>query len=1037
MTTPTSTRDWENQHCLAINREPAHAAGIPYADVESALTGDRGASTFFKLLNGKWNFHYAPNPTAVPDASMDSELELEEWETIPVPSSWQMHGYGTPNYSNVTYPYPVDPPRVPQDNPVGSYFRTFTVPEDWNGQQIFLSLQGVNSACYVWVNGKQVGYSQGSHMPAEFNITAYVNPDINTLTVQVYQWCDGSYLEDQDMWRLSGIFRDVYLYATPSVHLRDFRVRTTFDAQYRDATLAISAQVRRYAEELPEGLTLTATLLDADGTVVLEQALGGEIRPAVGEDASLVLEAKIDAPRQWTAEEPSLYTLLLVLANANGVLEVTHTQVGFRQIEIRDRQVLVNGKPILIKGVNRHDSHPDLGHAVSLASMIQDITLMKQHNINTVRTSHYPNDTRWLDLCDRYGLYVIDESDIETHGLQQVGDWNQLTNDPSWKEAHVDRAIRMVERDKNHPSIICWSLGNEAGYGPNHDAMAEWIRQADTTRFIHYEGAYKAPVVDVVSRMYTSVDGVIAEGENTDDPRPFFLCEYAHAMGNGPGALKEYWEAFRKYPRLLGGCVWEWTDHGIRRHTPEGQEWFAYGGDFGDEPNDGNFCIDGLIWPDRIPHPALIELKKMLEPVAVEAVDLCAGTVRIINRYDHVSLSHLRGTWALLEDDTLLAQGELPTLDVPAGGEMTVTLPYTLPAGKSGATYWLNFRFTLNEDTVWASRGHEVAWGQLELPVITPPVAVTAINTLPVLTVQDLGDALLFSGDEMLMRFDTDRGVITDWVVQGEPLLAAGPQVQVWRAPTDNDNPVSAKAWRNARLDKLVPRVSSVQLVKQTAQAASVEVVTTLASFGKRPAFTCRYLYTIYGSGEVQIETTVTPNPAAELPTLPRIGLQLTMPGNFSRFAWYGRGPHENYSDRQESAPVGVFNGTVQEQYVPYIMPQENGNKGEVRWAAITDLRGAGLLATGNPLLNVSVHHYTTEDLTKARHTFDLVRRNETIVHLDYRQAGLGSQSCGPGPLPQYLIEPEEVTFTVRLTPFSIDAQSPMRLYQRQLETLK
>ncbi len=598
--------DWENPHLLQREREPARATCVPFADAETALTGERGASSCFKLLDGNWRFHYATSPTGVPRGFEQESYAVEGWDMLPVPSNWQMHGYGKPNYTNVAYPYPVDPPRVPQENPVGCYRRDFTIPAAWHDGQVFLVFEGVDSAFYVWVNGWQVGYSQGAHLPSEFNITPYVRPGENTLAVQVLQWSDGSYLEDQDMWRMSGIFRDVYLVSTPNLHLRDVRIRTALDAQYVDATLQVSMTVKNYAKGAAAGCSIQASLLDsADHTLLSRDISVGAIE-AEGE-LCVDFAAPVSAPRLWNAETPHLYTLLLSLATPDGcVREVQRWPVGFRQVEMKKQRVLINGVPITIKGVNRHDTHPDLGHTVPLETMLRDIALMKQHNINAVRTSHYPNDPRWLDLCDEYGLYVIDEADLETHGMIEL---SRLSSDPAWEAAYLDRAERLVERDKNHPSVIMWSLGNESGYGQNHVKMAEWIHAADPTRLVHYEGAtgWANPAqlipngcVDVVSVMYPTVETLIAEGERTDDPRPYFMCEYAHAMGNGPGNLKEYWEAIYRYDRLLGGCIWEWVDHGIRRQAADGEEWFAYGGDFDDQPNDGNFCIDGLNFPD--PH---------------------------------------------------------------------------------------------------------------------------------------------------------------------------------------------------------------------------------------------------------------------------------------------------------------------------------------------------------------------------------------------------------------------------------------------------
>ena len=1013
MLTNTASNDWENPGLLHRNRQPAHATSIPYADVETALAGERGASPFFRLLNGHWQFQYLPSPEDVPAGFFEESFDASDWDRLQVPSNWQMHGYGRPQYTNVNYPYPVDPPRVPNANPVGLYRREFALPEGWDGKQVFLHFDGVDSAFYVWLNGQPLGYSQVSHMPSEFDLTPFLHPGSNTLAVQVFQWSDGSYLEDQDQWRLSGIFRDVSLIARPAVYVRDVRIRTS-----SDGVLDLCVEMSGAA-----GGTLTATLFDGETAIAAQPVEGDGTRTA---------HIEVSGPRLWSAEEPNLYTLLLTLADSEGrTVTVERFRVGFRQMEIARGRLLINGVPVTLKGVNRHDTHPDLGHVTPREHMRRDITLMKQHNINTVRTSHYPNDPFWLDLCDEYGLYVIDEADVETHGCHVAGDTALLSKDSAWRAAYVDRAERMVQRDKNHASIILWSLGNESGYGPNHAAMAETIRALDPTHPIHYESAYDAPdeaaAVDLISRMYTDVPGLIAQGQKTDDPYPFFLCEYAHAMGNGPGSLKEYWETIYQYPRLLGGCVWEWTDHGIRQKTEGGVEWFAYGGDFGDTPNDGNFCIDGLTSPDRVPHPGLLELKKVIAPVWAEPKDLRAGVITVHNRHDFASLAPLEAHWSVQRDGVTVQQGTLPRLDIPAGSAGDVNIPYTLPASGDA---WLDVVWALAEDTRWASRGHEVAWAQFVLPVAPAASTPISLASLPPLTVMEVGRDLRISGEDFALTFDARRGLLTDWVYQGVPLLTRGPQLNVWRAPTDNDVSLARK-WREAGLDRLGSRTTSMAWERLASQSVRVTVAATLAADALPPAFAVTYSYTVYGSGDVLLETQISPH--EKLPPLPHLGLQLRLASEFDRFAWYGLGPHESYPDRRESVKLGIFSGTVQHQFETYVRPQENGNKSDVRWASVTNAHGLGLLATAQPLLNVSVHHYTPEDLTQARHTFDLAPRAETIWHLDHAQGGLGSQSCGPGPLPEYLLQPVGTRFSVRLTPFSSEMVSPMVLSRREI----
>lgn len=1099
--TATSVHDWENPAVLERGREPARASLLPYPDEASALAGLRGggaglvagagrgeAAPFFKLLNGTWQFCYANSPAEIPGggelptfvamtgtsrssgmpSGVPTPLSMAPqdcsgvFRPLPVPSNWQMHGYGIPHYTNVNYPYPVDPPFVPTANPVGLYRRTFEVPADWKERQTFLVFEGVNSAFYVYLNGKRVGFSKGAHLPAEFNLTEYLQEGENLLAVEVYQWSDGAYLEDQDMWRLNGIFRDVYLVSTPATHVRDVFVKTRFAKNYAAATLEVEASLRNYGSRKVNGARLSARLLDPTGQNVFKKGLGKEITIAGGTETSVSGRFAVANPLLWSAEEPHLYTLLISLLDESGqVLEVQRINVGFRDIKVADQALLINGVAVKLQGVNRHDTDPELGHAVSLAGMLQDITLMKQNNINCVRTSHYPNDPRWLDLCDRFGLYVVDETDLETHGLggglEKVLPEHELYMLPAWKEAYLDRARRMVQRDKNHPSIIIWSLGNEAAYGVNHVAMAVWIRAFDNTRLIHYEGVWNNPhkvpdVMDLVSRMYPTVEKTIEEAQITTDPRPYYMCEYAHAMGNGPGNLKEYWQAIRTHKRLIGGCIWEWVDHGIRQKSPTGEAYYAYGGDFGEQPHDGNFCVDGLNFPDRIPHTGLVEYKKVLDPVQVDAVDLKTGKVKLTNRYAFANLDRLLGTWNVTCDGQVVQDGTFPTLNVPPRKEKTFTLPYTLPTNRQGENgiYHLNLSFRLARNFPWAPRGFEIGSTQLELPVKAKAPAILAQAALPELRGCETPNTITVQGSGMAEQkivFCRQRGTIASWNYQGLELInaGAGPILNAWRAPTDNDRHIVTK-WRAAGLDRLVQRTAAVKLEQLAPQACRVTIEAVLGAAALVPAFYCTYTYTLLGSGDVVIQTRI--KPRAELSYLPKIGLQLRLAGVLNNLAWFGRGPHESYCDRKESTPVGLYQGTVQQQYVPYVKPQENGNKTDVLWATLTNVRGMGLLASTLPGrtwgvvdtvtaggLNVSANHYTTQGFAQAMHTPDLKRLDLTELNLDYAVGGLGSNSCGPEPLDKYrLILNEEVTFTVRLKAFSSECVSPFVLARQGLE---
>ncbi|MFD0676287.1 MULTISPECIES: glycoside hydrolase family 2 TIM barrel-domain containing protein [unclassified Paenibacillus] len=1029
--------DWENIEVLGRHTEPPHAGFISYEDMETALDNERAASPFFQSLNGNWKFCYADSPDKAPANFYEASYAVNDWNTIPVPGNWQMHGYGRPHYSSSYYPFPIDPPYVPNDNPVGCYRRSFGLPHSWDNRQVFLVFEGVDSAFHVWINGQFAGYGQGSHLHSEFRVTSLLQPGENTIAVQVYQWSDGTYLEDQDKWRLSGIFKDVYVKATPDVHIRDIAVQTRFSEDHQDAELGVKIHVRNYADSAQARPHLVKLmLLDDERQTVYESAVGRGIQLNSNEEQTLSMDIPVMNPRQWSAEEPNLYALVVSLEDEQGnVLEVGSVTVGFRDIAIRDGQLFVNGKSVILKGVNRNEFHPELGFTTPYESMVEDVLLMKQHNMNTVRLSHYPNDTRWLDLCDRYGLYVIDEADLETHGCHFIENESYLAEQPEWRQAFLDRAVRMVERDKNHPSVIIWSLGNESGYGPNHDAMAEWVRKADPTRPIHYERAKDAPVVDVVSSMYPSLEALIEEGEKAD-PRPYLMCEFGHAMGNSVGNLKDYWDAIYKYKRLLGGLIWEWTDHGIVQKLESGEEWYAYGGDFNDHPNSGHFCIDGLLFPDRTVKASIMELKKVIQPVVIELNDIQSGAVTICNRYDFRTLKHLEASWSLICDGEIVEQGILPELDVPAGDRAVVTIPWTKELARLQGECWLHIRFTLREAVSWAPRGFEIAWADLPLAVAERKIAGRAVSldSMPRIQTVETNTGVHLYGNDFSISFDKSRGVMTSFDYNGVPLLASGPKVQLWRATIDNDNRQS-KEWKTFGYDRLNHRMHQFSVHPYHRSAVQVLIKSTIGAAALGNAFTTWMTYTVYGSGDVLITTRVVPREG--LPPLPRLGLQMTMPGGFDQFSWFGLGPHECYIDRKESGRLGVYSGSVQDQFVPYIMPQENGNKTDTRWASVTNKLGTGLFIGGMPRLDVGVSHYSTENLTKAKHTYDLQRQAETFINMDYAQAPIGNYSCGEAPpLDKYLLNPQDTTFSLRLKPFSTRDNSPMKLSRQQLETI-
>ncbi len=1022
------TPDWENHTLLHINRLPPRADLLPYPDEESARKGTRGASPFFQLLNGTWKFDYQDAPALIDEDFPRPDFDDSDWDDLDVPSCWQMRGYGYPHYTNVVYPFPVDPPRVPTENPTGCYRRVFMLPSNWRGRRIVLSFRGVDSAFYVWVNGKQVGFSKGSRLPAEFDVTDVVRRGENVLAVQVMQWSDGSYLEDQDMWWLSGIFRDVYLVALPPVNVFDLFVRTELDGKYENAQLRVDATVPNFSSVAAKAHSLACTLLAPDGQAVLDQPLSSRFDVEPGQATTVNLSTAVTKPLLWTAETPHLYTLLLTLRDQNEkVVEVKRLRIGFRKVEIKDGTIRVNGRHVIFRGVNRHDTHPDKGRAVSYEDMLQDVLLMKQHNINAVRTSHYPNDPRFYDLCDEYGLYMIAETDVETHGF---GYEDNISMWPEWEPAFLDRMQRMVEAYKNHASIVIWSLGNEAGFGCNIEAMAAWTRQRDTTRLIHYERDQQDTVVDVVSRMYATPDHCVELAAKYDHKRPVILCEYAHAMGNGPGVFKEYWDVFNTNPHVQGGFVWEWADHGIRMVEEDGTEWFAYGGDFGDEPNDSNFVCDGLVLPDRTPSPGLLEYKAHIQPVHVEAIDMAKGTVRLTNCYDFASLEHLAIRWSLLIDGQPAGSGALPALATPARGSEELQIPFSLPSDAAGRETLLNLQFTLAGDTAWAKGGHEVAMVQLPVPAGEAKTFAVAPRAGSAMQVDRDGEFLNIIGDDFYLAFETLYGEVLEWVYQDTPLLQAGPRLNLWRAPIDNDrfNRTVEKEWRDARLHQLQHRADACEVVEQSEAKVVVRVASRLAPPVLRIGWACEYLYEIYSTGDVVL--TVSGKPQGQWPHLPRIGLQMLLPLDLDTIDWYGRGPGESYADSKLAAPIGRYYADLLDLYTPYVYPQENGNREDVRWVSLTDPRGVGLYVQGLDHLNFSAHPFGTDDLEAARHTHELEPREQITLNLDYRQCGLGSGSCGPATFEQYRIPAEPFRFSLRMRAFSKDAVLPDQLYR-------
>lgn len=976
------------------NRTPSGRALPPRA----AVTSDAPALS----LDGVWRFRLSPTAAEAPQDFAEPGFDDSGWTDLPVPSHWQLHGHGAPAYTNTVYPFPVDPPHVPTENPTGSYRRTVRVPAEWTGMRVVLRFDGVDSCFAAWVNGQPVGTAQGSRLPTELEVTSTLRPgEDNVVAVRVHQWSAGSYLEDQDTWWLSGIFRDVTLLARPDRGIEDVFVHASYDSTTGAGDLRVDVSGSQARVLLPE--------------------LGVDV--AAGE------QVRIEDVKAWSAERPRLYDLQVVSAD-----ERVDLRVGFRTVLVADGLLTVNGRRVLFRGVNRHEFHPDRGRSLTEQDMLDDVLLMKRHNLNAVRTSHYPPHPRFLDLCDEHGLYVVDECDLETHGFLHV-DWRgNPTDDAAWAPALVDRMRRMVERDKNHPSIVMWSLGNESWTGQNLAAMYRYAKDRDPSRPIHYEHTPDGRWSDVYSRMYASHAEVDLIGRREEAARgvdpvqdaarrraPFLLCEYAHAMGNGPGGLTEYQQLFEKHPRCQGGFIWEWIDQGIRTRDAAGREIFGYGGDFGEPLHDGNFITDGLVFPDRTPSPGLAELAKVVEPVRIEAGET-PRTVRVTNLYEVLDLDHLRFEWALEEEGRAVASGVLNVPPTTAGTTTVVAFP-DLPA--TAAETWLTVRAVLAREEPWAPAGHEVAWGQLPVqprpapePSAVPtstPVAARAEPLLPAGPGPGPGPVAVGVG-----RLDPVRGVLTGLA----DLDLRGPRLDLWRAPTDNDRirPGSAAhTWRRAGLHRLQHRVVDVGT---DAGAVVVRTRTAPAALDIAMLSTMRWT-PLPGSGDepegLLLDLDVLPTNQWPAP-LPRLGLSWSLPSTFADVTWYGGGPGEAYPDTRRAARVGRFTSDVDALQIPYVKPQENGHRIDVRWAALTDGSGSGLHvealpSAGGSTFGLTVRRWTSHDLDAAAHPADLVAGDRIWLTLDLAQRGIGTAACGPDVLVEHELRAAPASLRLAVRP--------------------
>ncbi|QMU71692.1 glycoside hydrolase family 2 TIM barrel-domain containing protein [Streptacidiphilus sp. P02-A3a] len=952
-------------------------------------------------LDGDWAFRWSAtvHQSAFHQSAFhQSAFDDSAWDRLPVPSHWQLHGYGAPAYTNVRFPFPVDPPFVPDENPTGDYRRAFELPESWPDGDAVLRFEGVDSAYKVWLNGVELGHAKGSRLASEFPVGDLLRPGRNVVAVRVHQWSSASYAEDQDMWWLSGIFRSVSVIARPRHGLPDYFVHAGYDHRTGGGTLRIETGGTPVRLSLPE--------------------LGLHHAPASDPH-------RFEAVEPWSAEVPRLYEGTLSTPG-----ESARIRVGFRTVAVEDGLIRVNGRRVLFRGVNRHEWHPEHGRAVPYETMVEDVRLMKQHNVNAVRTAHYPPHPAFLDLCDEYGLWVIDECDLETHGFEGIGTgWQgNPSDDPAWEPALLDRIRRTVERDKNHPSVLMWSLGNESGDGRNLRAMAEWTRQRDPDRLVHYEGDQSCAYVDVYSRMYPPHAEVEATGRReeppTDDPAddarrrslPFILCEYAHAMGAGPGGLLEYQRLFEAYPRLQGGFVWEWIDHGIAAATTDGRPYFAYGGDFGEPVHDGNFVADGLLFADRTPSPALLEYKKVIEPVRIEP-DPAVGAVRITNLQDFADTARLRFRWQVERAGVAVDRGELDVPGIAPGATIDIAVPsVTGPVAAAGPDeLWLTVSAVLAVDHPWAAAGHEVAWGQARLapsrPATAPAGSPPPRSTPPTCSLPPTRSG---DGDRIRLGtadFDADGRLLRI----GDVELRQPPRLHLWRAPSDNDRafygPSVEPAWRGAGLDRLRHRTIAVE-----PEADALTVRTRVGAAATDLGMFATYRWTSDGE---RLELTVDVDPVGDWgdTVLPRLGVRLAVPARYGDVEWFGTGPEESYPDCRQAARVGRHRRSVEAMQTPYVYPQENGHRSGVRWARITADDGRGLSVVGAPTFGLTVRRWTDEQLDAARHPTELQPSADRVwIHLDHAVHGMGSASCGPGTLEPYRLRPAPATFRFVLT---------------------
>ena len=987
---------WEDHRITGIGRREARTAF--YKDSQKKIS-----------LNGEWAFKYVDAPELSPEGFEQSGA-CEGWDKIDVPSVWQLRGYDKMHYTDVLYPFPVNPPHVPDENPTGIYKKTVVLDEQWMEKDTVLKFHGVDSAFDVWVNGNHVGFGKVSRLPSEFDITGFVKIGENDITVRVYKWSDGTYLEDQDMWWLSGIYRDVELINEEKNAVLDLRVNGTLDDSYKNGFFTAGITMKQAGTNL-------GWKLSYKGKTVLE----GEL---VSEGKDICIEAEIPEVHTWTAETPELYEFTVMTENQ----EVT-VRCGFRKIEIKDKNFRVNNQVILLNGVNHHDYNPREGRRVTREQMESDIRLMKQYNINAVRCSHYPANEYFYDLCDEYGLYVIDEADLECHGFEWVENYTWITDDETWKDAYVDRSVRMVKRDRNHPSIIMWSMGNESAFGCNFRSAAEAIRELDDTRLVHYEGDFEAEVTDVYSTMYTRLKGLkeIAEYQIKGD-KPHVMCEYGHAMGNGPGGLKAYQDMYRKYKRLQGGFLWEWYDHGIYTEEKD-KKYYKYGGNYGDFPTNGNFCIDGILMPDRTPSPGMEEYKQIIAPIEITAVEGSMNKLQIRNYYDFLNLDTTTLYWEVKAEDQMIQDGTVEGLSVAPHEGKIIALPITAFELQENTDYYLNLTVCQKEERNYAPAGYEIK--KVQIPMQIRKDGFSVRETADKLQVTEEQGGLTVENSRVTAKFSTVFGKLISFGKDGKEYLTEGPRMNVYRATIDNDM-YKKEDWMNKYfIQKPVEETEYVSCLKEDDKVI-VRIGTFFSCYNQSWGFECDYTYTVYSCGQmkVEIQGKAVQRGKLEPAFLPRIGVIMKGNKNFQKTMWYGMGPGESYVDSKAASIMGIYENTVDGMMTDYVFPQENGHHEQVKWFRIGDGKD-GLLCKMEEKLGLNLANYTDESLEKAQHPFEIEKADDVIIHLDYRQSGLGSNSCGEEQLEENKVKLQDfaMAFTVQAAECGTEIRKARKQY--------